>query len=150
MRAEGHALFGNLSQPRQRKHLEPAAVGQHRAIPMHEFMQSARLAHELLAGTQMQVIRVGKNNLRAARLYVFRRHRLYGRLRADGHIARRLNIAVRRMHHAAARHGCFAALEQIKRKILTHILLPCDCLLPVYIFRKKNASSLFSLWTDWI
>ena len=59
MRAEGHAVFGDLSQVAETEYLEAAAVRQDCAVPVHEAMQSARLTHELHARAQKKVIRIG-------------------------------------------------------------------------------------------
>ena len=65
MGLELHAVFIELAQLGQREHLESAAVGQYRAIPVHEAVQPARLGDQILAGAQMQMIGVGEDNLRA-------------------------------------------------------------------------------------
>ena len=59
MRAEGHAVFGDLSQVAETEYLETAAVRQDCAVPVHEAMKSARLSHELHARAQKKVIRIG-------------------------------------------------------------------------------------------
>ena len=65
VRGEGDALLPDLAQSRKGEHLEAAGVRQDRAVPVHELMQSAHLAHHIVAGAQMQVVRVGKLDLTA-------------------------------------------------------------------------------------
>jgi hypothetical protein len=47
------------------KDLKPAAVRQDRAFPAHEPMQPAELAHQLTARTEIQMIGIAENDLRA-------------------------------------------------------------------------------------
>ena len=65
VRGECHALFFDFAQARKGKYLKPAAVGQDRAVPVHKLVEAAHLAHHIIAGAQMQVVRVGKLDLTA-------------------------------------------------------------------------------------
>ena len=65
VRREAHALLGDFAQLGERKHLKTAAVGQNRSVPVHKFVQPAHIAHHLVAGTQVQMVGVGKLNLAA-------------------------------------------------------------------------------------
>ena len=56
---KAHALVGDIVERSERKHLKSAAVGENGLVPIHEFMQSARLRDELVAGTHIEVIGVG-------------------------------------------------------------------------------------------
>ena len=105
VRGKRHALFLDLSQSRKRKHLESAAVGQDRAVPAHEFMETAHLPHHIIAGAQMQMVGVGKLDLTAEILQIKGAHAAFdGRLRADVHKDRRLHFpAVRAPEFAAPR-----------------------------------------------
>ena len=58
MALKGHALFADLADAGEGKHLEPAAVGEDGLGPAHEAVQAARLADQVLAGAQVQVIGV--------------------------------------------------------------------------------------------
>ena len=60
-----NALLLDISEFCQRKHLKAAAVGQDRTIPVHKPMQAAHIAHHLVTGAQMQMIRIGKLHLTA-------------------------------------------------------------------------------------
>ena len=102
MALEGHALFCDLAQRGQGEHLEAAAVGQDRTIPIHKAVQAACFLHQGFAGAQMQMIGIGQQNLRADLLHLAAGHGLDAGLRAHWHIDGRLNIAVGGMHHAQA------------------------------------------------
>ena len=121
--AELHALVVQLAQIRQRKHLESAAVGEDRAIPVHEGMQSARLLHQLLARAQVQVVGVGQDDLRAAVLQLVGRHGLDAGLGAHGHEDGRFDHAVGRVQPAATRARLLANVQQFKFKGSFHFRL---------------------------
>ena len=53
------------AQPLEREHLKAARVGEDWPVPPHEPVQTAEIANQLVAGTQMQMIRVAENHLRA-------------------------------------------------------------------------------------
>ena len=63
MRRKRHALFGDLAQLGQTEHLKSAAVGQNGAVPAGKFVQAAHICHQLIAGTQMQMISVAEHHL---------------------------------------------------------------------------------------
>ena len=65
VRGECHALFFDFAQARKGKYLKPAAVGQDRAVPVHKLVEAAHLSNHIVAGAQMQVVRVGKLDLTA-------------------------------------------------------------------------------------
>ena len=95
MAGERHALLGDLAQPREREHLKPARVRENRAVPAHEAVQPAQLAHHIIARTQMQMIGIRQLDLAAELLQVEGADAaLDGGLRPDIHENRRL-------HHAA-------------------------------------------------
>ena len=60
-----NTLLLNISKFCQRKYLKAAAVGQDRTIPVHKPVQTAHITHYLIAGTQMQMIHIGKLHLTA-------------------------------------------------------------------------------------
>ena len=62
---EIHALLLDLPQRRQGKHLEPAGVRQDRAVPVHELVKASHLPHDLIAGTQVQMVGVAQLDLAA-------------------------------------------------------------------------------------
>ena len=83
---EGHALFLDLAQASQGKHLKSTGVGKDRLIPGHKFMQAAHLLYDMIAGTYVQVIGIGQLYLSADALQVLGGNRaLDGRYRAYIH-----------------------------------------------------------------
>ena len=62
VRLEVHALFADLPQAAQAENLKAAGIGQDRARPRHEPMQSAQPLNRLMPGPQIQMIGVAKNN----------------------------------------------------------------------------------------
>ena len=56
VRIELNALFAYFAQTCERKNLKSAAVGQDRAIPGHEFVQSAHISHQLVTWAEMKMI----------------------------------------------------------------------------------------------
>ena len=71
--------------------------------PAHEPVEAAEALDPLVAGTQVQVVRVGEDDLRAGLLEVVRVERLDRRVRADGHEGRRLDDPVRQVEPAQPR-----------------------------------------------
>ena len=63
MRREGAPLFCDLAPLRQRKHLEPAAVGEYGTVPAGETVQAARLAQGLQTRPQIQVVGIAQDYL---------------------------------------------------------------------------------------
>jgi hypothetical protein len=57
-------------------------------------VQAAQLLHDGLAGTEMQVVRVAENDVRAEVAQLVRVHAFDGSLRADGHEGGRWHVAV--------------------------------------------------------
>ena len=55
---ELHPLFLHLTDPRQREHLEAAAVGEDGTLPSVEAMQAAHRLQHVESGTEVQMIRV--------------------------------------------------------------------------------------------
>ncbi len=97
-----YALLLNLAQPCQGKHLKSAGIREDRAIPVHKFVQTAKLSDQLVAGTDMEVVGIGKFHLRADRAEIIGRNRaLDRRHRADIHENRRLDGSVDRFHFRA-------------------------------------------------
>ena len=103
MGSEGHAVFGDLAQRRERHHLEAAGIGKDRIRPAHESVQPAKRGDALGGGSQHQVIGVAEQNLGARCAHVVMMHALDGRLRADRHEGRRMHDAMRGRHLAGAR-----------------------------------------------
>ena len=98
---KGDSLLLDLAQAGQGEHLEPAGVGEDRAVPPHELVQAAHLAHHLVAGAQVEVVGVGQLHLAADLLQIQGGYRpLDGPLGAHVHEHRRLHRAVGAGEHA--------------------------------------------------
>ena len=65
-------------------------------------MQAATPRDQVVAGPQIEMIGVAQENLGAELLEIAVRDAFHGALRADRHERRRLDVAVRGRHHAAA------------------------------------------------
>ncbi len=110
-RPERHALVVHVQQRvAEREHLEPARVGEDRAVPAHERVQAAELGDEVLAGPEVEVVRVAEKDARAERAKFVRVDGLDRCLRSDGHERRRRHIAVSCVKDAGAR-GTVGGLE---------------------------------------
>jgi hypothetical protein len=66
-------------------------------------VQAAELLDQLVAGTEVQVVRVAEDDLRAQVAELLRVDGFDRALRADGHEGRRLHVAVRGAQRAGAR-----------------------------------------------
>ena len=117
MRAERHTLLCDLAQIAEAEDLEPAAVRQDRAVPVHELVQAAGLADEIHARPQEEVVRVRQDDACAEIAQLVRRDALDGCLRADRHEDWCRETAVRRMDDARARSRALVLLDE----------LICDC-----------------------
>ena len=95
VRVEAAAVLGHLPHPREREDLEPAGVGEYRAVPAHEAVQPAGGGDDLRPGAEEQVVRVAQDDLRAELDEVARPERLDGAEGSDVHEDRRLDDAVR-------------------------------------------------------
>ena len=63
MGLEVYAFLPNAAQFGKGKHLESAAVGEDGTIPVEELMQTAQLVNHAVAGTDVQMVRVGQLDL---------------------------------------------------------------------------------------
>jgi len=83
-------------------HLEAAGVGEGGAGPVHEPAQAAGGVHHVGAGLEVQVVGVGEDGLGAEARHRLGQHGLDGRLGADRHERRGVDLAVRGADHAGA------------------------------------------------
>ena len=60
MRLEVNSFFLNLSHSGKRKYLKTAGICQNRAVPIHKFMQTAKLLDQLISRSYMKMIRIGQ------------------------------------------------------------------------------------------
>ena len=114
---EGYALLADLADTGEGKDLKPAAVGEDGLGPAHEAVQAARLADQILAGAQVQVVGVGQHDLRADFQHLARGHGLDGGGGAHGHVDGGVDVAVRRVQQAQARARLLAGFEHLKGKL---------------------------------
>ena len=103
MRAERRAVFVEGPPRGEAEHLIAAAVGEDRTSPSDEPVQPSAARDQLVAGPQIEVVRIAEKDLGAERFEIAVRDRFDRALGANGHERRRLHVAVRRRHHAAAR-----------------------------------------------
>ena len=98
--AEHYALLRDFAHGAQAEDLEAAAIGEHALFVVHEFVQTASLLHQLVAGAQEQMIGVGQDHLTAHVIQLFGREGFDGGLRAHGHEHRGFKGAVGRVQAA--------------------------------------------------
>src|SRR5215472_4494505 len=115
MRAEAHTFVGDFAKSREAENLVAAGIGQDRAGPRHELMQAAKAPNQLMARTQIKMIRVGEDNFSAKLFERFLRQRFYRSLRANGQEERCLHHAVRR-GQAATPRALRVVLQNFKGK----------------------------------
>ena len=100
MRAERDALFGELAQFAERENLKATGIGEHRAVPRHEAMESTKFANVLVSGPKIKMVGIAENNLRTKFFEDVLRDGLYGRNGSDGHEDGRFDDAMRQLHAA--------------------------------------------------
>ena len=94
MRTKLDALFRDFTQFGETEYLKATAIGQDRALPIHEFVQPAHFFHQIRAWANIQVVGIAQNNLRPDLFNLRRRHPFNRGLSADRHENRSLNIAM--------------------------------------------------------
>src|SRR6185437_14519331 len=131
MRTKAHALFAHLAQLAQAEHLEAAGVGEQGALPAHELVQPAQIPYQLVSRSQIEVIGVSQDDLRAqvARTKVFQnvlRHRFNRSRRAARHKSRGFYIAVSGMYAGlSCRTGLGLNCERESHYSLCYKLCAC-------------------------
>jgi hypothetical protein len=65
-------IFRDAPQLAVAKYLKSTAVGEHRAIPGDEAMQSTQFVNELMSGPKIEVVGIPKDDLRSERLKFLR------------------------------------------------------------------------------
>src|SRR6516164_9581705 len=91
MIVEVDSVLSDSAEFRQRKDLEPAAVGQNRVRPAHESMKSAKVTDHLQTWTKEKMVGVAEDNLSADGLKFIGRHCFDRTLGTDRHKDRRFN-----------------------------------------------------------
>jgi hypothetical protein len=112
--AESHTFVVNFVDFGEAEDLKAAGIGQHRAVPAHEFMQAAHVTHEIIAGAQVEVIGIRQHQRRADLMQIARGDSLDRCLRADWGEHRGQQIAVRRMKYAGA--GAILRFDRLEIK----------------------------------
>ena len=102
VRLEDDCVFSNLAQMLKAEALESAAVGENRPVPGHEAVQPAQAFDYLDSGSQVEMVGIGEDYLRADGLEVGRVERLHGPQGSHRHERGRRHVAVRRMKRSAA------------------------------------------------
>jgi len=111
---EMHALLGDPPQGAEAEDLEPAAVGEDGAVPVHEPVETPVVPDQLVARTQVEVVGVAEDDLGPRLLEPRRGHGLDGSLRPHGHEDGRAHLAVGCRHPAEARPGVPVGLQELE------------------------------------
>ena len=119
MTTEFNAFFGNVAEFLEAPDLKSAAVGKHRAVPAHKFLNAAHLGHQFRTRAQVKVVRIRENNLRLHFAQVPRRKPLHARKCPHRHKNRRFDGTVGSVKPAAAGLALIACLDEFKR-VLVH------------------------------
>ena len=99
MRAEVRAFLVNRPPIDEAEYLIAAAIRQDRTRPADKPVQTTAARDQIVAGPQIQVIRVAQQDLRTEAFEIPVRDTLDGALGADRHEGRRLDRAVRCRKH---------------------------------------------------
>src|SRR4051794_32351557 len=118
MRSEMRAPLVDGAAGGQAEYLIAAAVGQDRARPPREPVQSPSPCDQIVAGPEIEMVGVAQQNFGAGVFQITMGHALHGALSTDRHEGRRFDRAMRRTDDAAA---CAAvAIDNLKTK--RHVL----------------------------
>ena len=93
VRLERYSLFRNFCQPRQRKDLKSAAVGQNRPPPVHKSVKTVKLIDDLAARPEIEMICIAENDLSSGHQKLFWSQRFNRCLGAHRHKNRRIDPA---------------------------------------------------------
>ena len=102
MRTKFHSFFTDFPHLAKAEDLKPATVGEDRAVPRNEFMQTAELEDRRVTRPQEKVICVAENDARIKRFEHFLCEGLDSALCANRHEDRRFNLAVRSLDSSCA------------------------------------------------
>src|SRR5690606_7722996 len=129
MGPEGDPFLRNLAEGTETEHLEPAAVGQDPAIPVHKAVQPPCLPDDLVTRTEVEMVRIAQDDPAPDLLQLLRAHRLDGGLGAYRHEHRGFKGSVRGMEPSQTGSGLFAHLDQL----ITNSQEPRLPLVPLYL-----------------
>ena len=113
IRLEFHALLCDFSHLPQAENLETAAVCKNRLVPVHEFMKSTGLSHNVRSRSEIQVVCIAQDYLCTLSRNVFRLHGFYRGLGSHRHENRCLDSAVRRGNPASPGLGPAVCFDQL-------------------------------------
>src|ERR1700751_1921315 len=82
VRAKAHAFVGNFAEIGEAEDLIASGIGENRAAPGHERVQTAQLSNQLVTRTQIEVVGVRQNYACAQFFERFLRKIVVGRGRA--------------------------------------------------------------------
>src|SRR5581483_10452261 len=116
MRTKFDAVRFDFPDFGETENLKAAAVGENWQIPIHEFVQPAGGTNNFQTGSQVEMIRVAENDLRAHLEQFARVERLDAGLCADGHEYRCFHDAVRGGQFAETRFGLRIGFEKLKHR----------------------------------
>ena len=114
MGAERHPLLADVLRRRQREDLEAAAVREYRPRPVHEGMEAAQVAHEVMAGPLPQVIGIAAQHLNADALEVRPGAGPHDGLAGAGHERGRRDGPARGLDAPEARAGGGVGCEKVE------------------------------------
>ena len=103
VRTKTHSFISDFAKLGKTEYLVAAGIGEDGSIPGHEPVQAAKFANQFVTGTEVQMIGVAKNNLRAEFFQGFVPERLDRSLCANWHEKRRVDAAMRRVQNATTR-----------------------------------------------
>lgn len=113
---EGHTVVIYFARLHEREDLKAARVGEHRIMPLHEFVQATHIPHQLIAGTQVEMIGVAEHERGMDVFQMFGREGLDRCLRADRRENGREEIAVRHAKGSRAGAPLFCSEREFKHE----------------------------------
>ena len=96
------SFFCDLTGAGEREDLEPSGVREDRTIPLHESMKTPEAPDELLAGSQVEMVRVREDDVRVHLVEILLSEAADTRARLHRHEYRGANVSVRRTEDTSA------------------------------------------------
>ena len=115
-RTESDAVVVELARIGERENLEPARVGKHRPVVIHELMHPAGLRDHIFTGTLREMVGVCKHHLRFQLAKLRRGDAFHRCRRADGHKHGRVEIAMRRREGERAGVAAFGVARAVEKR----------------------------------
>jgi len=101
MAVESRPLFTDAHQRTERNYLKAARIRQHRLTPRRKPVEAAEPLDPLMSRSQVEVICVRQDDLRADAMQIIWVKRLHGGIGTDRHEVGRFNDAVRQRERAS-------------------------------------------------